>query len=267
LHVDKFLHVAVIPFRDTESRQTQSAMLVVEDFTQIEAAKQFEIESSKAKLIALIAKRFAHEIRNSLVPLATHEQLLDTEYENDDFRRSLKTALSRETGRIQRFTEQMLYLAQPARTPDQMVNMRDLVETCFDRVSGSSAPSGKLQLRSESELPVVRCHRPALEHALQEVLTNALQSAQEDHSVVVIVDPGADSGVRLLIRDSGPGFSPETAGHATDPFYTTRNTGVGLGLTVAQKIINDHHGHLNVVTREADRDYDIEIWLPAAESL
>lgn len=266
-HVDKFLHVAVIPFQDTESRQTQSAMLVIEDFTQIEAAKRFEIESSKAKLIALIAKRFAHEIRNSLVPLATHEQLLDSEYENDDFRRSLKTALSRETGRIQRFTEQMLYLAQPARTPDQMVNMRDLVETCFDRVNGSSAPIGKLQLRSEAELPVVRCHRPALEHALQEILTNALQSANEDHTVTVVVDPGANGGVRLLIRDGGPGFLAETAAHATDPFYTTRNTGVGLGLTVAQKIINDHHGRLSIATRENDRDYDIEIWLPAAESL
>lgn len=264
---NQLLHVAVIPFQDTESRQTQSAMLVVEDFTQIEAAKRFEIEASKAKLIALIAKRFAHEIRNSLVPLATHEQLLDSEYESDDFRRSLKTALSRETGRIQRFTEQMLYLAQPARTPDQTVNMRDLVEACFDRVSGSSAPAGKLQLRSESELPVVRCHRPALEHALQEVLTNSLQSAQEDHSVVAIIEPGADGGVRLLIRDSGEGFSKETAGHAADPFYTTRNTGVGLGLTVANKIIQDHHGKLTIAPREANRDYDIEIWLPAAESL
>lgn len=261
---ERLLHVSIIPFHAVTGALPQSAMLVLEDFTQIEAAKHFEIEASKAKLIALIAKRFAHEIRNSLVPLATHEQLLDSEYESEDFRRSLKTALARETSRIQRFTEQMLYLAQPARNPGETVNLRDLVENCFHRVSGSFGPAGKLQLRSEAELPLVRCHRPALEHALQEILTNALQAHPEEPLVTVAIEPGATGGVRLTVRDNGPGFTEETARQSTEPFFTTRNTGVGLGLTVARKIIEDHHGELHLAARSTKRDFDVELWLPAA---
>jgi signal transduction histidine kinase len=264
---ERLYHVSIIPFQAAAGALPQSAMLVLEDFTQIEAAKRFEIEASKAKLIALIAKRFAHEIRNSLVPLATHEQLLESEYENDDFRRSLKTALARETSRIQRFTEQMLYLAQPARNPGETVNLRDLVETCFHRVSGAAAPAGKLHLRSEAELPLVLCHRPALEHAFQEILTNALQANPDDPVVTVSIEPGHDGGVRVTVRDNGPGFTAEAAHQATEPFFTTRNTGVGLGLTVAEKVVEDHHGQLHVGPRGAKHDFDVEIWLPAAALL
>jgi signal transduction histidine kinase/CheY-like chemotaxis protein len=261
---ERLYHVSIIPFQPSNVSIPRSAMLVLEDFTQIEAAKHFEIEASKAKLIALIAKRFAHEIRNSLVPLATHEQLLDSEYQNDDFRRSLKTALARETSRIQRFTEQMLYLAQPARTPGEMVNLRDVVEACFDRINGSLARTGKLQLRSDAELPLVRCHRPALEHAFQELLVNALQGRPEDPVVTVVIESGPDGGVRLRLLDNGPGFTAETARNAAEPFFTTRNTGIGLGLTVARKIVEDHHGRLEVAPRSPGRDYDVELWLPAA---
>lgn len=264
---ERLFHVSVIPFLANGGSLPQSAMLVLEDFTQIEAAKRFEIEASKAKLIALIAKRFAHEIRNSLVPLATHEQLLDSEYQSDDFRRSLKTALARETSRIQRFTEQMLYLAQPARTPGETVNLRDLVEACFERVSGAFAPKGRLQLRSDSDLPLVRCHRPALEHALQEIVANALQAKPADPVVTACIETSANGGLRLLVRDNGNGFTEDAARQATEPFFTTRNTGVGLGLTVARKIVEDHHGRLEVGVRGPNRDFDVEVWLPAAPVL
>lgn len=264
---DRLYHASIIPFHATGGSLPQTAMLVLEDFTQIEAAKQFAIEASKAKLISLIAKRFAHEIRNSLVPLATHEQLLESEYQNDDFRRSLKTALTRETHRIQRFTEQMLYLAQPPRTPGDIVNLHELVDACFHRVNGAHAPAGRLQLRSSGPVPLARCHQPAIEHAFQEILTNALQVHAEEPVVTVTIEAGAEGGIRTTFRDSGPGFSEDTARQATEPFFTTRNTGIGLGLTVARKIVEDHHGRLNVAPRNPKREFDVEVWLPAAEAM
>jgi nitrogen-specific signal transduction histidine kinase len=264
---DRLFHASIIPFHGTGGSLPQTAMLVLEDFTQIEAAKRFEIEASKSKLIALIAKRFAHEIRNSLVPLATHEQLLESEYQNDDFRRSLKTALTRETHRIQRFTEQMLYLAQPARTPTDTVNLRDLTEICFRRASGGTAPAGRLQIRTTGAAPVVRCHQPALEHALQEIITNALQVHAEEPVVTVTIDVDPATGIRLTFRDSGSGFTEDTARQATEPFFTTRNTGIGLGLTVANKIFEDHHGRMTIAPRGPRREHDVEVVLPAADGL
>lgn len=260
---ERLFRASIIPFPDG-GRLPHTAMLVLEDFTQIEAAKRLAIEASKSKLIALIAKRFAHEIRNSLVPLTTHEQLLESEYQNDDFRRSLKTALTRETHRIQRFTEQMLFLAQPARTPTDTADLRELFDLCFRRVSGVAAPSGRLQLRSNGPAPLVRCHQPALEHALQELIMNALQVQADEAVATVNIEADEREGIHVTIRDSGPGFTEETARQALEPFFTTRNTGIGLGLTVARKIIEDHHGRLGVAPRTAARDHDVDLWLPIA---
>ncbi len=264
---ENLFRISIIPFHAASATMPQSAMLVMEDFTQIESAKRFEIEASKAKLISLIAKRFAHEIRNSLVPLATHEQLLESEYQNDDFRRSLKTALSRETTRIQRFTEQMLFLAQPPRTANETASLRDLVESCFHNVCGAVAPAGRLDLACESDLPLVRCHRAALEHALQEIVTNALQANTVEAVVTARIAPASKGMLQLTVHDSGPGFTAEAAASAMEPFFTTRNTGVGLGLTVARKIIEDHHGKLFIHVRANPADHDVEIQLPAVETL
>jgi signal transduction histidine kinase len=264
---EHLFRVSIVPFHAGSSALPRSAMLVLEDFTQIEAAKRFEIEASKAKLVALIAKRFAHEIRNSLVPLATHEQLLDSEYQHEDFRRSLKSALARETGRIQRFTEQMLYLSQPARTANEILNLRDLVEHCFERMNGMANHPARLHVQSDVELPLVRCHRPALEHAIQEIVTNALQAGGNEALVQVRIRLVGDETLQVAFRDNGPGFNEETVERATEPFFTTRNTGVGLGLTVARKVLEDHQGRLTVRVRSTGRDSDVEMELPLARSL
>ena len=113
----------------------------------------------------------------------------------------------------------------------------------------------------------VRCHQPALEHALQEIITNALQVHTDDIVVTITIDQDSGGGVRVRFRDSGPGFAEESALHATEPFYTTRNTGIGLGLTIAQKIIEDHHGRLSLAPRSGTRDFDVEVRLPAAEGV
>jgi signal transduction histidine kinase len=257
--------VSIIPFRNGDHRLPQSVMVVVEDFTQIEAAKRYDIESSKTKLISLIAKRFAHEIRNSLVPLTTHQQLLDQEYANEDFRHSLKQALETETGRIQRFTDQMLFLAQPSLSLTDVAELPALIDESFQAVRTQFGSRPTLEVKCEIPNPVVRCDRHSLKHAVGEVLANAIQANAEDPVVNVTVLNGVEGEIALEFSDNGVGFTDETAGHAIEPFFTTRNTGVGLGLTVASRIIEEHHGKLVVKPRSRDNAADVAILLPHAD--
>lgn len=262
----RMLRVSIIPFGAAGSRPPQPALLLLEDFTQVHAAQRAEIEASNLKLIGLIARRFAHEIRNSLVPLTTHEQLFDTDYADAEFRDSLKHALTRETRRIQRFTEQMLFLAQPERGPNDVQPLDELLQTSFSRSRDFLGEPAQLEIQSELAGASLRCHRPSLAHALQEIFLNGLQSAGSASRVSVTVAPEAGSdgrpGVSLRIRDSGRGFAPEVAGRAADPFFTTRNTGVGLGLTVAKRVIEAHSGRLEVRPRTRNDDPDLIIHLP-----
>jgi signal transduction histidine kinase len=113
---------------------------------------------------------------------------------------------------------------------------------------------------------VLRCNRTSLAHAFQEIFLNGLQSSNGDPRLAVSVNaaPTDDGRAELVIqvRDTGGGFAPEAAGRATEPFFTTRNTGVGLGLTIARRVIEAHQGRLNVLPRRSPGDPDIVIHLP-----
>jgi nitrogen-specific signal transduction histidine kinase len=258
--------ISLVPFPNPERRLPQPALAIIEDFTQIQAAQRTEIEASNARLLALIAKRFAHEIRNALVPLTTHHQLLDADYGSHDFRDSLKIALGRETSRIQRFTEQMLYLSQPACVPDEFVQIAALLTESHTRAARSLSAEGRLELTGDSAAGMVRAHRASLAHALEEIFLNGLQAAPAAVlKVQILVERDAATGqARLFLRfrDAGPGLAPEVANHASEPFFTTRNTGVGLGLTVARRIIEQHAGRIEVRARTGDDDPDVILHLP-----
>ena len=258
--------VSILPLRESPETKPQAAMLLLEDFTQIRTAQRAEIESSNLKLIGVIARRFAHEIRNSLVPLTTHHQLFDAEIDQPEFRTSLKQALARETQRIERFTEQMLLLARSDSPPSELAPLDDILRQSFEKSRELTGGLGKMEIHSDLPPVLLRCNRPGLTHAFQEIFLNGLQSSTDTPhlSVSLTAEPTADGRAELVlrVRDSGRGFAPEAAGRATEPFFTTRNTGVGLGLTIASRVIEAHQGRLEVRPRSAPTDSDLTIYLP-----
>lgn len=263
----RVFRASFVPMRQQGGKLPQTALLFLEDFTQVHAAQRAEIESSNLKLISLIARRFAHEIRNSLVPLTTHAQLFEAEIGQEDFRQSLKAALDRETQRIQRFTDQMLLLARSDQPPEELVPLDDILRTSFEKSRAYAGGAGELDIRSELPPVLLRCNRASLAHAFHEIFLNGLQSGNESArrlAVSLNAAPTADGRAELVIqvRDSGRGFAGEAASRATEPFFTTRNTGVGLGLTIARRVIEAHHGHLDVHPRVQAGDPDLTIRLP-----
>ncbi len=259
--------VSFVPLRPQGGKLPQTALLLLEDFTQIHAAQRAEIESSNLKLISLIARRFAHEIRNSLVPLTTHAQLFANEIEQPEFRDSLKQSLDRETQRIQRFTDQMLLLARSDQPPEELVPLDDLLRTSFEQSRAYAGGTAHLDIHSELPPVVLRCNRASLAHAFREIFLNGLQSGGDGArrlAVALNAEPTHDGRAELVIQvtDSGRGFTPDAAPRATEPFFTTRNTGVGLGLTIARRVIEAHHGKLDVHPRVQPTDPDLTIRLP-----
>ena len=259
--------VSLVPLGRPPGQLPQTTLLLLEDFTQVHAAQKAEIESSNLKLLSLIARRFAHEIRNALVPLTTHAQLFDGEIESAEFRTSLKSSLARETQRIQRFTDQMLLLARSEQPLNELASLDDILRSSFEKSLAFSGGEAELDLRSDLPPVMLRCHRASLAHAFQEIFLNGLQSGGERSRRVTVAlnaTPTTDGRAELVvrIRDSGAGFAAESAPRATEPFFTTRNTGVGLGLTIAQRVIEAHSGRLEIHPRASASDSDLTIRLP-----
>lgn len=261
------LRYSIVPLRSGgPAAPSRPVIVLIEDWTKIHAAKQAEIESANTRLITTIAARFAHEIRNSLVPLSTHAQLFEAEVGNANFLESLRTSLHRETLRIRRLSDQMLFLAAPGVAGEDTAPVGDLLNEAVVAAQEIAGRSGQLVCTGDRELRI-RCARIGLVYALQEILANSLQSVASGATIRVKVQPTRLEGkpaVQIAFSDSGAGFTAETAAHATEPFYTTRTTGVGLGLAVARKIIAEHGGRLAIHDRSRTEEPDIILTLPAS---
>jgi signal transduction histidine kinase len=92
--------------------------------------------------------------------------------------------------------------------------------------------------------------RAALKHALAEIMLNALQAnLKNPHVGVKLLTTGTngDQALTIEVQDTGTGFTAEAVKRVPTPFFTTRNVGLGLGLAVSRKIIETHHGTLEIV--------------------
>ena len=240
--------VTIVPFQRNDLARPNSVLLMVEDRTQSEQLQHLEIEAANLRLVKTMADRLAHEIGNALVPLSTHQQLLADKYRDPEFRASLDIALADGVKRISRLINQMRFLARDTVLSKEAFPLALLIDDAFNEAQKHQPVKTTRKPESGSPPIILAGDRSALKHALAEIILNGLQANPTEAKIgirtLTEAVPGGGQWVHVDIQDNGAGFPPEAAKKALDPFFTTRNVGLGLGLTVAHKIIETHHGKL-----------------------
>ncbi len=243
--------ISVLPFQRGNSTVPVSALLTAEDLSESEQLSRLEVEASNLRLIKSMAYRLVNEINNAMLPITTSHQLLNERFDDPDFRKSLDTALGDSIKRVLRLSSQMRFLAREGQFEQESFPIGKLVEEAYLEAT-RHLPANGAQLKLENfdkQLAVVG-DRAALRHALAEIMLNALQANPGQPQINVTLRAAGSNGdrsVTIEVHDNGGGFSSETARKVPAPFFTTRVGGVGLGLTVSQKIIETHHGRLEIV--------------------
>lgn len=268
--LDQSYLVAITPFQTQKASSADAALLIIENITSIEKAKRLEVETASLRLITTMAEHLAHEIGNSVVPLSTHQQLLDSGMDDEDFRASLSQALGAGVKRITRLANQMMFLARGRTDFGDQIRVNELLDEAFREayVYHNGKPPDFEIVDGPERLTIAGDHK-ALRHAFSEVLLNALQATggESKKIAVSVSSTGANGkrGVNVEIRDGGTGFTQEAAKRGPEPFYSTRNVGLGLGLTVTRKIIEDHRGQVEIADSAANGAGVVRITLPLSD--
>ena len=262
---DRWYRVSILPFAANATRHTNAALLLIDDITEHERAQKLEMEASTLRLVKSMAEHLAHEIGNSLVPISTHQQLLKESIDDREFQESLSDALANGVKRISRLANQMVFLAREWSTDAaEPIAVSDLITEAFQEANkhNPSKKLAKLSFTKDVAQWRVAGDAKALRHAFSEIMLNALQANPEEPNVAVKLEkPFSDGAVlKVEVRDSGKGFSREAAERAPEPFFSTRNVGLGLGLTVTRKIIESHQGSMEI--RSGDGPGVVRISLP-----
>jgi nitrogen-specific signal transduction histidine kinase/CheY-like chemotaxis protein len=259
--------ISIVPFQRGNSTVPVSALLTADDLTQSEQLRKLEVETTNLRLIKSMADRLAHEIGNAMVPISTHQQLLGEKFKDKEFRESLDQALAEGVRRVSRLISQMRFLARDGFIEQEVFPVEKLIEDAYQEArKHQSADTPQLKFDNGGKPVVISGDRAALKHALAEIMLNALQANPKAPAIDVHLhaETNARNGQELQIEvhDNGAGFTSETALKAPAPFFTTRNVGLGLGLTVSRKIIETHHGKLEIVPPQSGQSGVVRVSLP-----
>lgn len=264
--VRRVLHFNITPIRKTESGMVDVALFVADDFTQIERLQQLELETANLRLVKQMAERLAHEIGNAVVPLSTHQQLLVEQGADPEFQKSLGTTMEDAVKRVTRLVNQMRFLARDTVGSAQTISVKDMIENAFKEARiHHVAQSVLMQFEGSGEVKLAG-DPTGLQHAFAEIILNALQANGQSSQVQVKAKTEIDSAgsrwAQIEVLDNGIGFTSEAARKAAEPFFTTRTVGLGLGLAVSNKIIQTHHGRLEIPTPQIGHPGVVRVSLP-----
>jgi len=206
-------------------------------------------QMSRAEHLATLgelATGLAHEIRNPLAGIAGVIEIVGRDLPSTSPARAVVKDVRLEITRISRTLTDLLETARPRKPEVRRSNLNTTVEhaVMLARQQVLSKPI-KIELQKEPDLPEVEHDSGQVHQVLLSLLLNAVQAM--DGAGTVRVEIGSQAGyASVVVSDTGRGISPQNLPNIFRPFYTTRGDGTGLGLSLAQRIVEDHHGRIEV---------------------
>jgi signal transduction histidine kinase len=193
-----------------------------------------------------LATGLAHEIRNPLAGIAGVIEIVGRDLPATSPARAVVKDVRLEIGRISRTLTDLLETARPRRPEVRRSNLKTTVEhaVMLARQQVLSRPI-KIELQKAPDLPEVEHDSDQIHQVLLNLLLNAVQAMEKTGTVNVEIG-SRDGYASVVVRDTGRGISPQNLPNIFRPFYTTKGDGTGLGLSLAHRIVEDHHGRIEV---------------------
>ncbi len=208
-----------------------------------------KLEKEKALMLAEMAPVFAHEIRNPLGSIKGAAQYLQSESATEE-QGQLLNVIIEEVNRLNTVVSQFLDYARPAggNIRSQDINalvLRTISIIAVNRMAGNIAISHELQ----EGLPHVDMDEQQMLQVMINISLNAIEAMPRGGSLTYKtskIEAAEGPATGISIQDTGSGIRPENLKNIFKPFYTTKESGVGLGLAICRRIIREHGGSIRV---------------------
>lgn len=230
------------------------AVLVMADVSEKVELEQQLIRSARTTSLARLGASMAHEIRNPLSSLQLNIELIQEGLQGDTVDREglLETTgvVLEEARRLNELVTHFMEFARPAPPSFELVPLSEPVMVALRLLAEDAKRAGvQVEVELPDDLPPCRLDRRQIQQVVYNIALNALQMMEGGGALHVKAWSHPDH-VAVRIRDTGPGIPPDALESLFDLFFSTREGGTGLGLPIAQRIVESHGGKLTAENAE-----------------
>jgi len=235
---------------------------------QLARVRELEERLRRADRLAALgtmAAGIAHDVRNPLTSILIFSQLMSLHHDDPDVRAKFDRVVPRELERVQAVIEDMMELARSGTLNLEPTSLNEVLAQVLELYEGQATAHGiKVSREFASGLPLCMADRKRLHRCFSNLIANGIQAMAGGGDLGVRTDlvlvtgfphVKADlsnggvqnhSAIRVVISDTGQGIPPDRLSRIFDPFYTTKDKGLGLGMAITHRIIEDHKGSIDV---------------------
>jgi two-component system sensor histidine kinase PilS (NtrC family) len=231
--------------------EKRGVIAVFTDLTEVVEMRERVRKADRLAAVGELAAGIAHELRNPLASISGSIEVLAGELELGGEDRRLMDLITRESDRLDRIISDFLEYAR-LRPPSRASVAIDTVLEEVLVLLRNNAPKSEgvdIRLARRGNLPEVRADDEQMRQVFMNLGVNSCEAMRGGGTLEIVAEPVGGDWVRVAFRDTGPGIDPELVGRLFEPFFTTKEGGTGLGLALANRIVEAHGGRIEYRAR------------------
>jgi len=249
--------------------QDSGIVILVRDISRIKSLSEEVNRNRRLASLGKLSSGIAHEIRNPLSSIRGLAQFLHQSFDKKDQRKEDLYIILKEVDRLNQLINQILDFSRPKKLMVSHFSIQKVIEELIYLLKlekNEKDISFHYHLNMTNQF--IDGDRNQIRQALMNILLNSIQAIKKKGEIVISLTKATYKDremVKITIHDNGVGIDASDLAHIFDPFFTNRDNGYGLGLSIAYNIIEMHQGTINVES-EKGRGTDINIFLPVRSS-
>lgn len=250
-----------------ENNDFEGAVLLLRDLTDLLQLRNQVERMERLALLGELSAGIAHEIRNPLAGIKVATQVLQESLGADVTHQKLLQRVVDEVDKANRLLKQFFKFARPARPKFGFYRVEQIIDTVYLLLAPQFMKAGiRFHKQIAADLPPVYVDETQIDQVILNLLLNAVEAMKgggelKVHAILLSLKvPNVKTEhfsatealldyVAVEISDTGEGISEENLTRIFNPFFTTKPDGVGLGLSISSRLVEENRGKLNVVSR------------------
>ncbi|MCO6459593.1 MAG: PAS domain S-box protein [Pirellulaceae bacterium] len=234
--------------------QIVGVLAVGHDITELEEAQQRALQAERLAAIGQMITGLAHESRNALQRIQACAEMLELEVEQNAEALDLVRRIQAAQDHMHRLYEEVRGYASPLQLVCEPIRLSEAWREAWDLLAAQrQGRHARLREEFDEREVEIKGDRFRLVQVFRNLLENSLAACADPVEVLIRCREGQlgeQSAVEILIHDNGPGLDEQQRERIFQPFYTTKTKGTGLGMSIAQRIVEAHQGRIQVDSPE-----------------